>query len=44
MYSFNLHAEGMSGQTKEWASNPGWRRRPEDLEYFARNPTNSGAA
>ncbi|HEY1301593.1 MAG TPA: hypothetical protein VGF07_13920, partial [Stellaceae bacterium] len=27
----------MSGRTKEWPSNPGWRPRPEDLEYFARD-------
>ena len=29
----------MSGRTKEWPSNPNWKARPEDLEYFRRNPT-----
>ena len=24
----------MAGRTKEWPSNPDWRARPEDLEYF----------
>jgi len=28
----------MSGRTKEWPSNPNWRARPEDLDYFRRNP------
>ena len=28
----------MSGRTKEWPSNPSWRARPQDLEYFARHP------
>jgi quercetin dioxygenase-like cupin family protein len=28
----------MSGRTKEWPGNPNWRARPEDLEYFRRNP------
>src|SRR5947208_2672400 len=26
----------MSGRTKEWPSNPDWRPRPEDVDYFAR--------
>src|SRR5205823_11394361 len=25
----------MSGRTKEWPSNPDWRPRPEDVDYFA---------
>jgi quercetin dioxygenase-like cupin family protein len=29
---------GMSGRTKEWPSNPNWKARLEDLEYFRRNP------
>ena len=28
----------MSGRTKEWPSNPNWKARPQDLEYFARHP------
>ena len=28
----------MSGRTKEWLSNPNWKARPEDLEYFRRDP------
>jgi len=28
----------MPGRTKEWPSNPNWRARPEDLDYFRRNP------
>ena len=28
----------MSGRTKEWPSNPNWRARPEDLDYFRRYP------
>jgi hypothetical protein len=28
----------MSGRTKEWPSNPNWKARPEDLEYFKQNP------
>jgi hypothetical protein len=24
----------MSGRTKEWPSNPDWKPRPEDIEYF----------
>jgi len=27
----------MSGRTKEWPSNPNWKARPEDLEYFRQN-------
>jgi quercetin dioxygenase-like cupin family protein len=26
-----------SGRTKEWSSNPDWRPRPQDLEYFRQN-------
>jgi len=28
----------MSGRTKEWPSNPDWKGRPVDLEYFRHNP------
>jgi len=28
------YGEEMSGRTKEWPSNPNWKARPEDLEYF----------
>jgi hypothetical protein len=28
----------MSGRTKEWPSNPDWKARPVDLEYFRHNP------
>jgi len=28
----------VAGRTKEWPSNPGWRPRPEDIEYFASRP------
>jgi len=28
----------MSGRTKEWPSNPDWEPRPQDIEYFSRNP------
>ena len=28
----------MSGRTKEWPSNPNWKARPQDLEYFRQNP------
>jgi hypothetical protein len=28
----------MSGRTKEWPSNPSWKARPVDLEYFRQNP------
>jgi hypothetical protein len=28
----------MSGRTKEWPSNPNWKPRPVDLEYFGQNP------
>jgi hypothetical protein len=28
----------MSGRTKEWPSNPNWKARPEDLEYFKQTP------
>jgi len=28
----------MSGRTKEGLSNPNWKARPEDLEYFRRDP------
>ena len=24
----------MSGRTKEWPSNPTWKPRPEDVDYF----------
>ena len=27
-------ATNMAGRTKEWPSNPDWRPRPEDVEYF----------
>jgi quercetin dioxygenase-like cupin family protein len=32
------YGEAMAGRTKEWLSNPGWRPRPEDIEYFAGRP------
>ena len=32
------YGDAMSGRTKEWPSNPGWRPRPEDLDYFKQNP------
>ena len=32
----------MSGRTKELPSNPNWRARPEDLEYFKQTPIGSG--
>ena len=38
------YGDGMSGRTKEWPSNLGWKPRPEDLEYFERNPAGGGAA
>jgi hypothetical protein len=38
------YGDGMSGRTKEWPSNLGWKPRPEDLEYFERNPGGGGAA
>jgi hypothetical protein len=28
----------ISGRTKGWPSNPNWKARPEDLEYFRKNP------
>jgi quercetin dioxygenase-like cupin family protein len=28
------YGNDMAGRTKEWPSNPGWRPRPEDAEYF----------
>jgi hypothetical protein len=28
------YGEEMSGRTKEWPSNPDWKQRPEDVEYF----------
>lgn len=28
----------MSTRTREWRGNADWRSRPEDQEYFARNP------
>jgi hypothetical protein len=31
------YGEEMSGRTKEWRSNPDWRPRPEDIEYFERS-------
>jgi quercetin dioxygenase-like cupin family protein len=32
------YGDGMSGRTKEWPSNPGWRPRREDTEYFTQDP------
>jgi quercetin dioxygenase-like cupin family protein len=32
------YGTGMSGRTKEWPSNPDWKARPVDLEYFTHNP------
>jgi mannose-6-phosphate isomerase-like protein (cupin superfamily) len=31
------HGGEMSGRTKEWPSNPSWKARPEDIEYFGPN-------
>jgi len=28
------YGDDMSGRTKEWPSNPDFRPRPEDAEYF----------
>jgi hypothetical protein len=36
------YGDGMSGPTTEWPSNPGWKPRPEDLEYFKQNPVAGG--
>ena len=36
------YGEDMAGRTKEWPSNPDWRPRPQDREFFsgaARGPT-----
>ncbi len=32
------YGEGMAGRTKEWPSNPEWKPRPADLEYFENTP------
>ena len=32
------YGAAMADHTKEWPSNPGWRPRPEDIEYFASRP------
>jgi quercetin dioxygenase-like cupin family protein len=32
------YGEEMSGRTKDWPGNPEWRPRPQDLDYFRRNP------
>ena len=29
------YGEEFSGRTKEWPSNPDWKPRPQDIEYFA---------
>jgi quercetin dioxygenase-like cupin family protein len=33
------YGDGMSGGTKEWPSNPNWRPRPEDIEFFSQRPS-----
>jgi hypothetical protein len=33
------YGDEMSGRTKEWPSNPQWRPRPADIEFFESNPT-----
>ena len=30
------YGEEMSGRTKEWSSNPAWKPRPEEIDYFSR--------
>ena len=32
------YGAAMAGRTQEWPSNPGWRPRSEDIEYFASRP------
>ena len=32
------YGDDMSGRTQEWPSNSDWKPRPEDVEYFSRNP------
>jgi hypothetical protein len=32
------YGEEMSGRTMEWPSNPNWKPRPVDLEYFRQAP------
>jgi quercetin dioxygenase-like cupin family protein len=31
------YGDDMSGRTREWPSNPDWKPRPGDIEYFAAN-------
>jgi hypothetical protein len=33
------YGDEMSGRTKEWPSNPNWRPRPEDIEFFSQCPS-----
>ena len=32
------YGDQMSGRTKEWPSNPDWKPRAEDIEFFRQNP------
>jgi quercetin dioxygenase-like cupin family protein len=32
------YGDDMASRTKEWPSNPGWKSRPADTDYFARRP------
>jgi quercetin dioxygenase-like cupin family protein len=32
------YGDEMSGRTKEWRSNPNWKPRPQDIEFFEHNP------
>jgi len=36
------YGDEMSGRTREWPSNPHWKPRPEDVEFFEHNPPHSG--
>jgi len=31
------YGDDMAGRTKEWPTNPDWKPRPEDAEYFKGN-------
>ena len=32
------YGDEMSGRTKEWPSNPDWKPRPEDIQFFKQRP------
>jgi quercetin dioxygenase-like cupin family protein len=36
------YGDRLSGRTKEWPSNPDWRPRPDDVEYFGQHPAGRG--